>query len=100
MAHITVQSNVNPLYDIIEKKIISLDGLEPKPPAEGDPDVSRARSLDMSTLRYGTAFRLLKVRQAFLEGQSVEDIFNVTKIDPWFLDQIKQIIVLNGNSPM
>ena len=79
---------------------VGLDGLEPKPPAEGDPDVSRARSLDMSTLRYGTAFRLLKVRQAFLEGQSVEDIFNVTKIDPWFLDQIKQIIVSNGGSSM
>ena len=47
---------------------VGLDGLEPKPPAEGDPDVSRARSLDMSALRYGTAFRLLKVRQAFLEG--------------------------------
>ena len=79
---------------------VGLDGLEPKPPAEGDPDVRRARALDMSTLRYGTAFRLLKVRQAFLEGQSVEDIFNVTKIDPWFLDQIKQIIVLNGTSPV
>ena len=62
--------------------------------------MSRARSLDMSTLRYGTAFRLLKVRQAFLEGQSVEDVFNVTKIDPWFLDQIKQIVVSNSNSSM
>ena len=79
---------------------VGLDGLEPKPPAEGDPDVSRARSLDMTTLRYGTAFRLLKVRQAFLEGKSVEDIFNITKIDPWFLDQIKQIIVSNGDSSM
>ena len=79
---------------------VGLDGLEPKPPAEGDPDVSRARSLDMTTLRYGTAFRLLKVRQAFLEGKSVEDIFNITKIDPWFLDQIKQIVVSNGGSSM
>ena len=79
---------------------VGLDGLEPKPQAEGDPDVSRARSLDMSTLRYGTAFRLLKVRQAFLEGKSVEDIFNITKIDPWFLDQIKQIVVSNGDSSM
>ena len=79
---------------------VGLDGLEPKPPAEGDPDVSRSRSLDMSTLRYGTAFRLLKVRQAFLEGQSVEDVFNITKIDPWFLDQIKQIVVSNSNSSM
>ena len=68
---------------------VGLDGLEPKLAAGGDPDVSRARNLDMSTLRFATAFRLLKVRQAFLEGQSVEDIFKVTKIDPWFLQQIK-----------
>ena len=30
LAHITVQSNVTPLYDIIEKYIIPLDGLEAK----------------------------------------------------------------------
>ena len=75
---------------------VGLDGLEPKPPAKGDPDLHRARSLDMSTLRYATAFRLLKVRQAFLEGQSVKDIFNLTKIDPWFLQQIKKLVDLKG----
>ena len=75
---------------------VGLDGLEPKPPAKGDPDLHRARSLDMSTLRYATAFRLLKVRQAFLEGQSVEDIFNLTKIDPWFLQQIKKLVDLEN----
>ena len=68
---------------------VGLDGLEPKPPAEGDPDVNRARSLDMSTLRYATSFRLLKVRQAFLEGQSIESVHKITGIDPWFLYQIK-----------
>ena len=68
---------------------VGLDGLEPKSAAGGDPDVSLARNLDMSTLRFATAFRLLKVRQAFVEGQSIEDIFKVTKIDPWFLQQIK-----------
>mgnify|MGYP001294028074 CR=1 FL=1 len=75
---------------------VGLDGLEPKPPAEGDMDVSRARPLDMSTLRYASAFRLLKVRQAFLEGESVDDLFNVTKIDPWFLHQIEQITSMNN----
>ena len=75
---------------------VGLDGLESKPPAEGDPDVSRARTLDMSTLRYATSFRLLKVRQAFLEGQSVDDVFQITKIDPWFLNQIKMIVDMNS----
>ena len=71
---------------------VGLDGLEPKPPAEGDPDVNRARSLDMSTLRYATSFRLLKVRQAFLEGQTVQSVNKVTGIDPWFLYQIQLLV--------
>ena len=71
---------------------VGLDGLESKPPAEGDPDVNRARSLDMSTLRYATSFRLLKVRQAFLEGQTVQSVHKVTGIDPWFLYQIKLLV--------
>jgi len=79
---------------------VGLDGLEPKPPAEGDPDVKRARSLDMTTLRFATAFRLLKIRQAFLEGQSIDEVYNITRIDPWFLDQIKELVNLNGSSTL
>jgi len=79
---------------------VGLDGLEPKPPAEGDPDVERARSLDMTTLRFATAFRLLKIRQAFLEGQSIDEVYNITRIDPWFLYQIKELVNLNGSSTL
>ena len=79
---------------------VGLDGLEPKPPAEGDPDVERARSLDMTTLRFATAFRLLKIRQAFLEGQSIDEVYNITRIDPWFLCQIKELVNLNGSSTL
>ena len=71
---------------------VGLDGLEPKPPAEGDPDLNRVRSLDMSTLRYATSFRLLKIRQAFLEGQTVQSVNKVTGIDYWFLYQIKLLV--------
>jgi len=71
---------------------VGLDGLEPKPAAEGDPDVNRARSLDMSTLRFATSFRLLKVRQAFFEGQTVQSVNKITGIDPWFLYQIKLLV--------
>ncbi|NQV36383.1 MAG: carbamoyl-phosphate synthase large subunit [Candidatus Marinimicrobia bacterium] len=70
---------------------VGLDGLEPKPVAEGDPDVSRGRALDMNALRYATTFRLLKIRQAFIEGRSVDEVYEMTKIDPWFLEQIRQI---------
>jgi len=91
----TFRESLQKAYRSLE---VGLDGLESKPPAGGDLDVSRARNLDMSTLRYGTAFRLLKVRQAFLEGQTIEEVYDVTRIDPWFLNQIKQLSVLFNNT--
>ena len=71
---------------------VGLHGLEPKLISEEDPELSRARTLDMNTLQYATSFRLLKVRQAIKEGASVEEVFQSTKIDPWFLNQIKYLV--------
>ena len=62
---------------------IGLYGLDPK---EGH------RSLNMSNLTYATTFRLLKIRQAFVEGKSIEEIYELTKIDKWFLRNIQQIV--------
>jgi len=70
---------------------VGLDGLEAKNRLHEDPDLIRSKSLDMSTLRFATSFRLLKVREAFLNGESVEEIHRLTKIDPWFLNQIKSL---------
>ena len=70
---------------------VGLDGLEAKPVAEDDPDLIRTRSLDMSALRYATSFRLLKVREALKQGRSIDEIHKLTKIDPWFLNQIKSL---------
>ncbi len=63
---------------------VGLDGFQPK---ETD-----YRDLDLSKIRFATAFRLLKVKQAFDEGHSLEEIFEQTKIDPWFLYQIQKLI--------
>ena len=79
---------------------VGLDGLEPKKPTETDPNLSRARPLDLTTLRFATAFRLLKIRQAFLDGETVEDVFKITKIDPWFLHQIEYLSKFNGSSTL
>ena len=49
----------------------------------------------MNTLQYATSFRLLKVRQAFVDGASVDEVYQSTKIDPWFLNQIKLLVGLN-----
>ena len=67
---------------------IGLDGLEPKP---------GKRPLDMGKLRFPTAFRLLKIRNAFLEGKTVEELNRITMIDPWFLRQIEKIVEVYRN---
>ncbi len=79
---------------------VGLNGLEPKIIKEDDPELSRARTLDMNTLQYATSFRLLKVRQAFAEGASVDEVFQSTKIDPWFLHQIKFLVECNSKTSL
>jgi len=36
--------------------------------------------------------RLYYIRYAFKLGWTIEQVFELTKIDPWFLDQIKQLV--------
>jgi len=43
---------------------------------------------------------LLKIRQAFLEGQSIDEVYNITRIDPWFLYQIQELVNLNGSNTL
>jgi len=62
---------------------VGLTGLHPKK--------TDYRDLDISKIRFATAFRLLKVKQAFDMGANIDDIYEQTKIDPWFLHHIKII---------
>ena len=48
------------------------------------------------SLRIPTADRLWHVADAFRIGMSVEDIHERTKIDPWFLEEILQIVAFEG----
>ncbi len=45
-------------------------------------------------LKVPNSERLWYVAQAFREGLSVEDVHGITKIDPWFLDNIREIVEL------
>ena len=63
---------------------VGLNGFEPKE--------TEYRDLDLGKIGFATAFRLLKVKQAFEEGHSNEDVYKQTRIDPWFLYQIQKII--------
>ena len=77
---------------------VGLDGLEAKNQLREDPDLIRSKPLDMSVLRFATSFRLLKVREAFIIGETVERIHSLTKIDPWFLEEIKSLALTDKKS--
>ena len=67
---------------------VGLSGLHPKK--------SDYRDLDISKIRFPTAFRLLKVKQAFDQGNSIDLVYEQTGIDPWFLHHIQKISELHG----
>jgi len=43
-------------------------------------------------LAIANSMRLFHLRDAFLSGMSIESIYDLTGIDPWFLNQISQIV--------
>ena len=53
---------------------------------------------DMQRVREGisgpTPERIFWLRHGFLNGLSTEDVFDLSKIDPWFLQQMKEIVDL------
>jgi carbamoyl-phosphate synthase large subunit len=46
----------------------------------------------LAALRRPTANRPFQLKRALEAGVSIEDIFEATRIDPWFLDQLVQIL--------
>ena len=66
---------------------ISSDGFDPQLPG-GETALARIRE-ELVTPR---AKRLWFVGDAFRAGMSVDEVFQLSKIDPWFLEQIEEII--------
>ncbi|HSW13170.1 MAG TPA: carbamoyl-phosphate synthase large subunit [Solimonas sp.] len=67
---------------------VSSDGFEPQVPDHEATSLSRIRD-ELATPR---SKRLWYIGDAFRAGMSVEDVFKLSKIDPWFLEQIEEII--------
>ncbi len=81
----------------LQKALRSLEigkhGLEPKL-SDLDSETTRARlEEELTTPR---ASRLWYVGDAFRAGYSVEEVFAFSKIDPWFLEQIEELILMEG----
>ena len=47
-------------------------------------------------LRVPNALRLLYIKQAIKRGTGIDEIYKLTQIDPWFLENIRQIVELEG----
>ena len=58
----------------------------------GFEDISADMNLMKSKLKTPNAERLWYIAQAMREGMSVQEIYELTWIDPWFLHNMKQII--------
>ena len=55
-------------------------------------DINADMNLIKSKLKTPNAERIWYIAQAMREGMSIQDIYELTWIDPWFLHNIKQII--------
>ena len=71
---------------------LNLPGFETKDPRDEDLDIKRFRELDITSLNDGSAFRILKVKEAIKQEFSIEEIHKNTGIDPWFLTEIQEIV--------
>ena len=76
----TFRESIQKAYRSLE---VGLHGMDPKK--------TQYRKLDLGKLGYPTSFRLLKVKQAIEEGHGIPEIYSQTKIDPWFLHEIKAL---------
>ena len=76
---------------------LNLPGFSTKDPRNEDLEIKRYRSLDISSLNDGSAFRILKVKEAIKQEFTIEEIHTNTGIDPWFLNEISEIVHFENN---
>ena len=62
----------------------------------GFDDIQADSSVIKAKLKTPNAERIWYVAQALRAGMSIQDIYELTWIDPWFLENIRQIIEMEG----
>ncbi len=81
--------------EALQKAIIGLEigrfgfGADGKSPS--DQNISLSKELIKEKLVRPNSQRLFYIREAFKAGFSIEEIYNLTYIDPWFLYHLKEI---------
>ena len=61
-----------------------------QPPAKGSPGYFSKEQIS-EELRNPTDMRMYALSQAFAQGESVDSIFEMTKINPWFLYKLQEV---------
>lgn len=57
------------------------------------PDFSNLEDEDIRrNIRTPNPYRIWYIASAFRKGYSVEEVYNLSKIDPWFLENIRQVV--------
>ncbi len=83
----------------LQKAIRSLEtgvyGFEEVLPAHGAGGPSRRKTIE-EMLRRPNSQRLLYIGEALRDGWKIEEIYRVTGIDVWFLENIRQIIAMES----
>jgi carbamoyl-phosphate synthase large subunit len=69
-----------------------LDNGKPRPPS----DPKRRLEIIRERLLIPNALRIFFIREALREGMGVDEIHQLTNIDPWFLHHIREIVELEG----
>ena len=72
----------------LEEIVLSPESRVPSSEKDSDQELERIREY----IRKPKSDRLWYVAQALRLGMSVEELYQITKIDPWFLDNIVQIL--------
>ncbi len=75
----------------LETGLSGLDPIEVDGFGQGDDSNAIRKALAVPT-----PTRLLNVAQAIRFGTSTKEIFDICKIDPWFLEQIKEIVEMEA----
>jgi len=65
-------------------------GADGKSPSDRGESVSR--QIILERLRIPNSERIFYLREAYKAGFNTQEIYELTKIDPWFLEQIRQIV--------
>ena len=84
----------------LQKAIRSLEnsvyGFEEMIPPANPPNPAARRKTITDKLRKPNSLRLYYIGEAFRDEWTVEEIRELTGIDPWFLENIRQIIAMEG----